>query len=110
MSWQDFERKLLRRYTTDVTLHGSKTWDPVATAATQGAEVNTTVTVTGAAVGDRVIVNHTSALGAAILVGAVTSPNTVTVRLVNTTAVAVDLATGTLNVTVIKTPVSGGLS
>lgn len=84
-------------------LVGSATWDPAATAATQGAEVSTTVTVTGAAVGDPVIVSHSAFSGlAAVLVGQVTSTNTVTVRLINTTAVAVDLATGTLTATVIK--------
>lgn len=83
-------------------LKATATWNPAATAATQGAEVTTTVTVAGAVVGDAVVVSHSSALGAAVLRGDVTAPNTVTVRLVNTTAVAVDLATGTLKVIVLK--------
>jgi hypothetical protein len=85
-------------------LTATATWDPAATAATQGAEVSTTVTVTGAAVGDIVKVAHTAFLGAqaAILVGCVSAADTVKVRLINTTAVAVDLATGTLRVVVEK--------
>lgn len=110
MSFQDFERKLLRRFTSDAILHATKAWDPPATAATQGAEVNTTIPVANAAVGDRVACSHTSALGAALLFGQVTAAGVVTVRLINTTAVAVDVATGTLAVTVLKTPLVGGLS
>ena len=85
-------------------LSGTKTWDPAATAATQGAKVSTTVTVTGAAVGDTVVVAHTAHIGgqAAILQGYVSAADTVTVDLINTTAAAVDLATGTLRVDVWK--------
>lgn len=102
--FQDYERKRLQQF-KDSFGRATKTWDPAATAATQGAEVSTTVNVTGAAVGDSVAVGHTSALGAAFLAAAVTSAGVVTVRLINTTAVAVDLATGTLSVVVFKTPV-----
>lgn len=85
-------------------LSGSVTWDPAATAATQGAQVTTTVTVTGAVVGDSVVVSHTSFTGslAAVLVGSVSAPDTVSVRLINTTAVAQDLTTGTLKAIVFK--------
>lgn len=93
-----YERKRSGR-----VLRGTATWDPAATAATQGAEVSTTVAVAGAVVGDPVVVSH-SALGvlAAILHGHVTAPGVVTVRLINTTAVAVNLPTGTLTVFVHK--------
>jgi hypothetical protein len=85
-------------------LVGTATWDPAATAATQGAVVTTTVAVTGAAVGDPVSVSHTSFTNAqaAVLEAHVSSADTVSVKLVNTTAVAVDLTTGTLKVVVFK--------
>jgi hypothetical protein len=91
--------KVTARYLTNTA-----TWDPAATAATQGASVSTTVTVTGAAVGDVAMAGHTAFTGAqaAALEANVSATDTVTVRLVNTTAAAVDLATGTLKVVVIK--------
>jgi hypothetical protein len=90
--------------TSAAYLVGSKTHDFAATAATQGASVTTTVTVTGAVTGDPVVVSHTAFDGsqAAVLWGAVSAADTVTVRLTNTTAAAVDLASGTLKAVVIK--------
>lgn len=81
----------------------SAVWNPAATAATQGAEVSTTIPVPGASPGDPVAVSHDQ-LGvlAATLHGRVSAAGVVTVRLVNTTAVAVDLPSGTLNVAVIS--------
>lgn len=85
-------------------LTATATWDPAATAATQGAEVSTTIAVAGAAVGDGVVVSHSAFLEgqAAILRASVSAPGVVTVRLINTTAVAVNLATGTLKVWVLS--------
>jgi spore coat protein U-like protein len=99
MSWQEYDNQRIGALKGVAV--GSKTHDFPATAATQGAEVSTTVTVPGAAVGD--IATFSLPLGAAVLEAAVTAANTVTVRLVNTTAVAVNLAEGTLKATVIKT-------
>ncbi len=76
-------------------LSGTATWDPASTA--DGAVVSTTVTVTGAAVGDTVTVGFSTAVPAgALLTGAVTSANTVTVTMFNKTGGALDLASGTL--------------
>jgi hypothetical protein len=85
-------------------LTGSATWNPAATAATQGARVSTTVTVTGAVAGDTCQASHTAFDGsqAAFLDAHVTAADTVTVYLINTTAVAVDMATGTVKVVVWK--------
>jgi len=85
-------------------LAGSKTWDPAATAATQGALVSDTVTVTGAVAGDTCLASHTAFDGslAAVLDAHVSAADTVTVKLINTTATAVNLATGTLKVLVFK--------
>lgn len=84
-------------------LHGSKTFDWPATSATQGAEQTTTVNVAGAVVGDAVIATHsTLTTQAAILQAYVSAAGVVTVRLINTTAAAVDLASGTLRVAVLR--------
>jgi len=76
-------------------LSATKTWDPASTA--DGAMTSTTITVTGAAVGDTVAVGFTPAVPAgALLTGAVTAADTVTVTLFNKTGGVVDLASGTL--------------
>lgn len=80
---------------------GSTTWDPASVA--DGAMTSTTVTVTGAAVGDVVAVGFSVAVPAgALLVGSVTATNTVTVTLFNKTGGALDLGSGTLKATVLK--------
>jgi hypothetical protein len=101
MSWTAFERAQVKALAAGRLL-ASKTWDPPATAGSQGAEATTTVPVLGAKVGDPVAVGFSQALGAAILQGEVRANDVVTVRLVNTTAAAVDLASGTLTVTVYR--------
>lgn len=81
-------------------LTATATWDPASTAA-GATSTATSVTVTGAAVGDRVYAKFTNALSAgAYLRGVVTAPNTVQVSLVNYTGSTVDLASGTLTVRV----------
>ncbi len=82
---------------TTITKHlsGTATWDPASTA--DGAMTSTTVTITGAAVGDTVSVGFSVAVPAgALLTGAVTATNTVTVTLFNKTGAPLDLASGTL--------------
>jgi hypothetical protein len=74
---------------------GSKTHDFASVA--DGAVVNTTVTVTGAVLGDTVEVSLGVAVPAnAILSGQVTAADTVTVTLFNKTGGALDLASATL--------------
>jgi spore coat protein U-like protein len=105
MAWQEYVRQQIARLDNlRDALRATAVWDPPATAATQGAQVTTTVTVPGAAVGDMVVVSHSSmAAGSAVAIdGIVTAANTVTVRLINETAAAVDLASGTLKVLVFK--------
>lgn len=76
-------------------LSATKTWDPANTA--DGAMTSTTITVTGAVVGDPVRVGFTPAVPAgAVLSGSVTAADTVTVTLLNKTGGALDLASGTL--------------
>lgn len=83
----------------DAYLVGTATWNPASLAS--GASQNTTVTVTGAALGNNVIsVSFSLDTAGSTLVGAVTSANTVTVTQSNLTGGAVDLASGTLTVRV----------
>lgn len=81
-------------------LVGTATWDPVSLAS--GASTTTTVTVTGAVVGDTVEDATHSQLSTidARLIARVTAANTVTVKLINDGAGALDVASGTLRVVV----------
>ena len=81
---------------TAITKHlsGTATWDPARVGA--NSQVTTTVTVTGAAIGDTVAVGFSQNLQGMQLTGYVSAANTVTVVLRNGTAGALDLASGTL--------------
>lgn len=80
-------------------MYGSKTWD-VADLA-QGAETSTTVTCTGAALGDFVIVSLGVDIEQGSLTAQVLSANTVEVTLINDSLDPSDLASSTLRVMVI---------
>lgn len=99
-----FQEKVRTDIAAATPLSASQAWDPPATAATQGAEVSTTVSVPGANVGDPVVVGHSgiAAADAVILTALVATANTVTVNITNTTAAAVNVASGTLKVRVLK--------
>lgn len=75
-------------------IEGSKTFDPPSVAA--GSSTTTTVTVTGATLGDYVDVAFTLSLGGLSLSGYVSATDTVTCVFSNNTAGAIDLASGTL--------------
>jgi hypothetical protein len=77
-----------------VPLIGSATYNPPNIAA--GASAQTTVTVTGVAVGDYVEASFSLALAGLTLTGEVSAANTVTATFFNPTAGAIDLASGTL--------------
>ena len=82
-------------------LYATATWDPVNIA--DGAATSTTVTVTGASVGDFAFAGFTVAVPAgAALTAAVTAADTVTVTLVNHTGGALNLGSGTLKVRVLQ--------
>ena len=76
------------------------TWDPGSIAT--GAEAVTEVTVTGAALGDFVLVSFSLDVQDLTLTAAVTAANTVTVQLSNLTGGAINLASGTVKVLVLK--------
>ena len=76
-------------------LSGTVTWDPPSIS--NNTSTSTTVTVTGAHIGDTVTVGFSQAVPAnALLVGAVTAADTVTVTLYNNAAGTIDLNSGTL--------------
>lgn len=78
---------------------GTTTWDPAN--LTNGSSASTTVTVTGAAVGDPAIASLTTAVGGDwMLTAHVDSANTVRVVLLNRTGSTINLASGTLVVKV----------
>lgn len=80
-------------------LSASAVWDPAAVAT--GATTSTTVTVAGAALGDIAHASFSLAVPAgALLTANVTAVDTVTVTLANFTGAVLDLASGTLRVTV----------
>jgi hypothetical protein len=80
-------------------LVGSATYDAASLADAAGA--TTTVTVTGAAVGDFVTaVSHGVALEGITVTGWVSAANTVSVRFQNESGGVLDLASGTLRVRV----------
>ena len=81
-------------------LSASTTWDPPSIA--NGASTATTLTVGGAALGDAVVASFSNALGGLVLGAQVSAANAVEVRLINNSGGAVDLASGTLRVQVLK--------
>ena len=94
-TWDD------RSVSTLVAAGGSKTWDPPsvpAQAAGVPGTTTTTVTLTGAVLGDFVVAAFSLPLNGLRMVAEVTAADTVTVTLINTTAAAIDLASGTIKV------------
>lgn len=81
---------------------GTATWDPGSVNA--GAQTTTTVTVTGASLGDAALASFSLDLQGMQLTGYVSAANTVTVVLQNGTAGAIDLSSGTLTARVLKLP------
>ena len=76
-------------------LTGTATYDPPSIAA--GASASTTVTVTGALLGQQAAAAFSLSLGGLYMTASVTAADTVTVTLVNPTAGTIDLASGTLS-------------
>jgi len=89
-----------KTYSTALTLGGSATWD-ISSLGTL-ANGSTTLTVTGAAVGDEVVVSPSMPSAGVIVAGDVTSANTVTLRAHNTSSGTIDPASTTFRVKVIK--------
>jgi len=81
-------------------LNGSATYDPPSLA--DGAGTTTTVTVTGAAVGDFALASFSLDLQGISVTAYVSSANTVAVRLQNESGGVLDLSSGTLRARVWK--------
>jgi hypothetical protein len=81
-------------------LSASTTWDPPNIA--NGASSAVSLTVGGAVVGDMVSASFSNALGGLSLTAQVSAADAVEVRLSNASGAAVDLASGTVRVTVSK--------
>lgn len=83
-----------------INLKGSAVYDPASIADATG--VTTTVAITGAAIGDHVLVSFSLNLQGIILTGYVSAADTVSVRFQNETGAAIDLASGTIDVVVLR--------
>lgn len=81
-------------------LHASATWDAASIA--DGDEEAKDVTVTGAALGDYAMASLSIDVADLVLNAQVTAANTVTCVLANNTDAAVDLASATVYVRVLK--------
>jgi hypothetical protein len=81
-------------------LPGSATWD--AGSIADGDEEAKDVTITGAALGDYVLASLSIDVADLVLTAQVTAADTVTASLANNTGGAIDLASATLYVMVIK--------
>lgn len=78
--------------------YGSVAYDPPSLA--DGAGATTTVTVTGAALGDFATAAFSNSVAGLTVTANVTAANTVTVRFQNESGVLIDVASGTLSVKV----------
>lgn len=91
------------RYTMAKVLTGTASINFASTTnGNNGAGVPATITVTGAAVGDLVLVSGPTTAANTFFVGQVLSANTVTVRFYNNSGGTIDLASGTYRATVFK--------
>jgi hypothetical protein len=79
-------------------LFASKTYDP--SSVNDGSSITTTVTVTGAVVGQTVTPSFSLDLQGLVLTGYVSAADTVTTVLTNNTGSPVDLGSGTLTVSI----------
>lgn len=83
-----------------IDLTGSAVYDPANLV--DGAGVTTTVTVTGAALGDTALISFSLDLQGILLTAYVSSANTVSCRFQNETGGPIDLGSGTLRAKVLK--------
>jgi hypothetical protein len=85
----------------EIVLTGSASWDPGSLADGAG-ETSPAITVTGAALGDYVLVAAPYDLQGITCNAYVSAANTVKIRLQNETGGVIDLASGTWNVRIVK--------
>ena len=85
---------------TALFTQGTKTYDPGSIA--DGAYLSTTVTVTGAVLGDVAVASFSLSTAGLVVTANVTSTDTVTVCFFNKTGSPIDLLSGTLKARLIK--------
>lgn len=84
-------------------LTATHVWDPTNIIDGTG-ETSVGITVTGAALGDFVLVGPPYSLQGMLMTAWVSAANTVTIRIQNETGSSIDLASGTWNIMVIQQP------
>jgi len=98
--WWDYLKSMDRLLRVLQGLEGSKTFDPSNLA--DGTGETTTITVTGAALGDFAMASFSLNLQGITLTAWVSAADTVSVRMQNESGGALNLASGTLRARVIK--------
>lgn len=104
MSHAELKAILLAMLSSFGGLQASETFD--AGSIADGDEEVGEITVTGAALGDFVLVSHSLDVADLAITAAVTAANTVTYQLLNNTGGAVDLGSGTVTVRVLPKTVT----
>jgi hypothetical protein len=101
-AWFDFEASnwVINKQELSTRLTGSATYDPPSLA--DGAGATTTVTVTGAILGDYAVASFSRDLQGINVTAYVSAADTVSVRFQNETGGTIDLASGTLRAFVTK--------
>lgn len=98
--WYDWFAELAQRVTGLIPLEGTATYDPPNLA--DGAGATTTVTVTGAALGDMATASFSLATSGITITAWVSAANTVSVRFQNESGGPLDINSGTLKAWVLK--------
>lgn len=98
--WYDWFSELAQRVTGLAPIEGTATYDPPSLA--DGAGATTTVTVTGAALGDMAAASFSLATSGIIITAWVSATNTVSVRFQNESGGVLDIGSGTLKAWVLK--------
>jgi hypothetical protein len=95
-TWDNFDCTV-----TQQRLEGSLSWNP-GNLVDGAGETSTSMTVTGAAFGDYVLVSAPYSTQGMLVTGYISASDTVSIRIQNETTGAIDLASGTWTVRVLK--------
>lgn len=98
--WYDWLRDFDEKFRQSYPLEGTVTYDPPSLA--DGAGTTTTITVTGAALGDMAQASFSVATSGITITAWVSAANTVSVRFQNESGGVLDIASGTLKAWVLK--------
>lgn len=98
--WYDWFAELAQRVTGLIPIEGTATYDPPILS--DGAGATTTVTVTGAALGDMAAASFSLTTSGITISAWVSAANTVSVRFQNESGGPLDINSGTLKAWVLK--------